>query len=231
MKYFTAKEIADHKQDLRADFHRVKTSPPIRSGLAMKLMTAYSPDRQDKLLDCGTASGSFLQILHDAGYHNLYAVDIDDYLAIPRDIVKKLELLDVSNQPLPFPDAFFGAVTAWEFIEHLENPHNFYREVWRVLKPDGMFYVAMPNPVNLVSRVKFLLTGILPRFKEDNNHIAILPPCVFNKTFLKFFDPVEITYTQGRLPYFLKYISVPRNELFGHNVMYALRRRSAAKTS
>lgn len=46
---------------------------------------------------------------------------------------------------LPFSDAAFDLVVAFEIIEHLAEPRAFLRELARVLKPDGVAVISTPN--------------------------------------------------------------------------------------
>ena len=48
-------------------------------------------------------------------------------------------------EQLPFADASFSLVTANMVVEHVENPERLLREVFRVLKPGGMFLFHTPN--------------------------------------------------------------------------------------
>jgi SAM-dependent methyltransferase len=58
---------------------------------------------------------------------------------------------------LPYSDESFDAVIICEVIEHLNfNPIPVLQEINRVLKKNGIIYLAMPNQVNLYNRVKFL---------------------------------------------------------------------------
>lgn len=51
----------------------------------------------------------------------------------------------VSATDLPFADASFDLVTAFEIIEHLADWPRMLNEVRRVLAPDGLFLVSTPN--------------------------------------------------------------------------------------
>lgn len=49
------------------------------------------------------------------------------------------------NLPLPFPDNFFDFVVSNHVIEHVSEPEIHLQEIHRVLRPDGVAYLATPN--------------------------------------------------------------------------------------
>jgi len=61
-------------------------------------------------------------------------------------------------QALPFSDNTFEVVTANMVLEHIENPAALMSEVWRVLRPGGVFLFCTPNKYYPAS----LLASLLP---------------------------------------------------------------------
>jgi ubiquinone/menaquinone biosynthesis C-methylase UbiE len=57
----------------------------------------------------------------------------------------KLRFIRASATALPFADASFNLVTAFEVIEHLADWRALLGEAHRVLHPDGVFLVSTPN--------------------------------------------------------------------------------------
>ncbi|CAN2040297.1 Methyltransferase type 11 domain-containing protein [Candidatus Magnetomoraceae bacterium gMMP-15] len=45
-----------------------------------------------------------------------------------------------------FASKVFDTIIAGEFIEHLENPIQFLRDCYNILKPDGSLILSTPNP-------------------------------------------------------------------------------------
>ncbi|MBL0224301.1 MAG: class I SAM-dependent methyltransferase [Geobacteraceae bacterium] len=65
---------------------------------------------------------------------------------------------------LPYNDSAFDVVYAIEVMEHLANPYEFIREVYRIVKPGGCFIISVPNALNLNSRLSFLFCGFFSMF-------------------------------------------------------------------
>ena len=49
------------------------------------------------------------------------------------------------NNTLPFPDNSFDIVTMLAVLEHLSNPYEILNEIFRILKPNGIFTGTVPS--------------------------------------------------------------------------------------
>lgn len=104
-----------------------------------------------QILDVGCGNGGVAIAFAEAGV-NMIGVDIEKELI---DIAEKhAELYKCSPSPkfilydgkkLPFPNSSFDAATSISVLEHVTNPSNYLKEIWRVLKPGGKLYLAFPN--------------------------------------------------------------------------------------
>ena len=122
---------------------------PSRDWKAMKierlLDLAHRP-RPMRMLEVGTGSGG---IAHYFGTHptlgcEVTAVDVCDN-RLARD---GYEYHQVQGVELPFDDASFDIVLTNHVIEHVGDAgaqHRHLTEIRRVLKPDGIGYLAVPN--------------------------------------------------------------------------------------
>lgn len=82
------------------------------------------------------------------------------------------------NDKWPLPDNKYDLVYSLEVIEHIENPRHFFREITRIVKPDGFIFITTPNNLNFFSKLFFLFTGI-HRFFQDScypAHISVVTP-------------------------------------------------------
>ena len=52
---------------------------------------------------------------------------------------------DFNKDRLPFKNNSFDLIICLAVIEHVENVNNFMEQAFRVLKPNGLFYLSTPN--------------------------------------------------------------------------------------
>lgn len=122
--------------------------------------------RSGKVLSAGAGRGGLSQLMNRAGL-SVTSVDLHPDHFVAEGLTCQFADL---TQPLPLADATFHAVLAVEVAEHLENPWSFMREAIRVLVPGGLLVVTSPNVVNLISRLNFLRSGVLPYFRDESFH-------------------------------------------------------------
>lgn len=129
--------------------------------------------RNSRVLDVGCAFGYFLKLCDEYGLET-YGLDISEY-AIERakTITKaKLHLHDVNEGLQIFQNGFFNLVTAFDVIEHLNNPEDFLKESCRVLKMGGKLILTTPN-LNAITR--FWEQGKWYGYNDDT-HIHLFAP-------------------------------------------------------
>lgn len=82
---------------------------------------------------------------------------------------------DVIN--LPYADTSADVILLLDVFEHLSFQHQplALSEIHRVLKPNGLLLMSIPNLAHLNSRINFLFRGRLDRTDIETNHIGERP--------------------------------------------------------
>ncbi|MEK7502865.1 MAG: class I SAM-dependent methyltransferase [Patescibacteria group bacterium] len=212
-----------------------RTTWAVGTGVLAETVKKY--DISGSALDLGCGNGKTLLSLGE-NFSELNGIDILDILSPEAKSKVKFASADLNFEKLPHSENSLDLVTAFQIIEHLENPFLVMREAFRVLRPGKIFMFSVPNPFNISFRLKFLMTGNMPPWTEKNHHLLFLTNNVFKKTYLAHFDLLEAVYQRGSIPMWGRLRSVfgkkfikkhamvlPRGKLFGRAVCYILRKK------
>jgi len=109
--------------------------------------------KPEKLLDFGCGPGFFLNIAKSK-CGEVYGIEYSDFAI---DYAKKelnLNIEKFCGFPLRFKDNYFDVITIWHALEHLENPKEIIDEFRRILKPNGLLVIEIPNVHGLLSIIR-----------------------------------------------------------------------------
>jgi len=108
------------------------------------------PDNsQKRILDCACGRGFYLNYYRTVSNVRLVGLELED------EIIRKAQA-NVGHLPditltqaniycLPYPDNYFDGVILSEILEHIEDDVRGLKEVRRVLKPNGIVAITVPN--------------------------------------------------------------------------------------
>ncbi|HEU6448129.1 MAG TPA: class I SAM-dependent methyltransferase [Verrucomicrobiae bacterium] len=122
--------------------------------------------RSIQILDVGCGKGIFTRDFVN-GVKNRWNIQPTritgiDLVRSPGDlfaeISSKFEFIqhDTDGNPLPLPDSSFDFLSCNHVLEHVFETENLVREFNRVLAPDGICVIAVPNIAAWVNRIGFL---------------------------------------------------------------------------
>lgn len=98
-----------------------------------------------KLLDVGCAAGHFVESALGRNW-DAHGVEVSEYaVEYAQKTLKLKEIFGGTLINAKFPSDHFDAVTCWDTLEHLTEPLVNLKEVHRILKPNGMIFLIVPN--------------------------------------------------------------------------------------
>lgn len=168
------------------------------------------------VLEIGCGKGAILGSLQKSG-HLVAGIDVDaDALAYCRAPHGDLPVAVASGDTLPFADGSFDAVLSFDVFEHIRDSNRHLKEVRRVLKPGGIYFLQTPNkwtniPFELLRQWKKFHTGPIASYRElTKDHCALHSYWEMKRRFsrngfdLSFFDvPVVNEYFKSKMRAYL----------------------------
>jgi len=121
-----------------------------------------------KILEIGAGTGRFSLLLAKTG-GNVTALDISqEMLDVLQEKTKKANLFKKINtiqadasQKIPFPNETFDFCIAINTLSHVKDASALFKEIFRILKPKGIFLANYPNLISI-----YFPFGILVNFKR-----------------------------------------------------------------
>lgn len=104
-----------------------------------------------RLLDVGCATGVFLDGMRLRGW-TVTGVEINAKAAQYARERLGLEVFVGELEEAGYPDASFDVITLWDVLEHVRDPRWTLEEIGRILRPEGLLVLSLPNPDCLEAR-------------------------------------------------------------------------------
>ena len=185
-----------------------------------ELFRAYLLERLNKdsvCLDYGAGRGKVKQVNIKDIVKKVVGVDIDDQV-FENPHIDEAKLLEFPDLKIAYEDETFDMVFSDNVFEHVEFPERVFKEIYRVLKPGGVFIAKTPNKFHYMPLVASLtplsfhkyynnLRGrdevdTFPTFYRCNSRYSV------NKYASKSgFSEVVVQYWEGR-PEYLRVFSI-----------------------
>lgn len=96
------------------------------------------------LLDSGGGRGDFSRAFAKAGM-KVWTIDGSSYEKSYEDGVNFIGDFDLETGTLPYNDNYFDVIFSKSVLEHIHKPAQYLSEIRRVLKPEGLFLVLVPD--------------------------------------------------------------------------------------
>lgn len=141
-----------------------KLSTPRLHDAVLNVITlaARSQSYDGEALDIGSGKGELLAAIRERFCLTTSACDYT--VSLIKDSTQRVDVVNLNSERLPYASERFILVTCIETIEHLEHTRPLLREIYRVLRRDGVVVISTPNILNLRSRLRYLFTGFFNLF-------------------------------------------------------------------
>lgn len=101
--------------------------------------------RGRRVLDVGCGRGDTLAWLQRWGA-DVHGTQVSATAAqVARDLIGHDRIFVGELADAGYPDASFDCVTLWHVLEHVSDPLSLLKEIQRILRPDGLLYIEVPN--------------------------------------------------------------------------------------
>lgn len=84
---------------------------------------------------------------------------------------------DLNKTPYPFEDSSVDHVLSTQVYEHLSiHSLDFFKEMHRILRPNGYLEIVFPNMYSLRNRIRYLFGRIDESPEWSPHHVKLVPP-------------------------------------------------------
>jgi len=145
-----------------------------------------------KLLDAGCGDCSFTKAFRDSGMVNVVGVDLFNNGDM------SVYECNFETDKLPFEDNSFDVAFSKSILEHLKDPTNYLKEIYRILKPNGKLILMVPDGISCLFTymmdhthqkyyVKESVTDLLKimGYRDVETQLFYQLPCVWKYPVLK----------------------------------------------
>ena len=103
------------------------------------------------ILDIGCSSGVFLNLAQKKGFktNGVELKKKEMVIAQKRHKIFSKDFLTIANTI----NEKFDVVTMWDVIEHIKDCHEMLKNIYIILKKDGLFFFQTPNTFSLAARI------------------------------------------------------------------------------
>lgn len=161
------------------------SSVPIEDSKITRLKRKFTLDRLKasyKLLESGErfidlgCGGGLLAFKAADKYKSCHGIDIvsssisrASQEAKSREDAKRFNFIEGNlNEPLPFPEQYFDAVTCISVLAHIFDPYALIKESYRILRENGLLVIQTPN----LGYIRYRLAVLFGKLPVQSNQIG-----------------------------------------------------------
>lgn len=182
----------------------------IKYQYGLDLIEKLNPSARGKILDLGCGAGVFLKMAQRNGWKQCVGVDVNERYSDIYNDGGGIQFINSSFERLE-PNKLGGnydAISMWSVLEHLYDKHAILDALIKMLAPNGLLFILVPNVESLATR---LMREMSPTFAWK--HVSHFCPKsltvlmerhglkkIFHETVITEIDNIK-SYMSGEYPY------------------------------
>ncbi len=118
-----------------------------------ELITKFSLKSKIKVLDFGCGTGNYIKAMNTYTNYSVYGVEpCKEMIMYAQKQNPNITIKRGNHLSIPYPDNFFEYVYMTNVVHQIPDISVMYREIYRVLKPNGIFCICTENRRQLLSK-------------------------------------------------------------------------------
>jgi len=143
-KYYESEDYISHSNTSKGFSNKLyRIARTIMLRRKMGIIRKITGLKNGNLLDIGSGTGHFIDTMKKAGWQ-VKGIEINEKARSHSSSQFGLEIT-VPQNISSFQAGSFDCITLWHVLEHFHDPFIYASEIHRLLKPDGVCVIALPN--------------------------------------------------------------------------------------
>lgn len=148
--HITAKELSMNYEQLAERFANTHT---VNRHIFFELISMFPPNSKVKVLDFGCGTGNYIKKISTYTNYRIYGVDpCEEMIMYAQKQNPNIIIRQGDHISIPYPDAFFEYVYMTNVVHQIPAIPAMYKEIYRVLKPNGVLCICTENRRQLLSK-------------------------------------------------------------------------------
>lgn len=144
------KEISMNYTQLADRFANTHT---INHHIFFEIISKFSPKSNINVLDFGCGTGNYIKAITTYTNYHIFGVEpCKEMIMYAQKQNPQIIIKSGNHLSIPYPDNFFEYVYMTNVIHHIPDILAMYKEIYRVLKPNGVLCICTENRRQLLSK-------------------------------------------------------------------------------
>ena len=141
----------------------------INRHIFLEIISKFMPHSKINVLDFGCGTGNYIKAITTYTNYHIYGVEpCEAMIAYAKKQNPNIIIRPGNHLSIPYPDNFFEYVYMTNVIHQIPDISAMYKEIYRVLKPNGVLCICTENRRQLLSKywIKYFPSIVIKDLKR-----------------------------------------------------------------